>query len=48
MSNKEKNHLHKKYSPTGYTFAGDTGSLKTGFSEVSINHPNGVVNGTSY
>jgi hypothetical protein len=41
MSNKEKNHLHKKYGPAGYTFGTDAGSQKTAFTEVGITHPNG-------
>lgn len=39
MSNKEKNHLHKKYSPANYTFGSDAGSQKTAFSEVGIVAP---------
>jgi hypothetical protein len=48
MSNKEKNQLHKKYSPANYTFGSDAGSQKTAFSEVGIVHPAGILNGTSY
>jgi hypothetical protein len=39
MSNKEKKGLHRKYSPSNYTFGTDQGSQKTAFSEVGIVAP---------
>jgi hypothetical protein len=43
MSNKEKHGLHKKYSPSNYTFGTDAGSQKTAFSEVGIVAPNATI-----
>jgi len=48
MSNKEKNNLHKKYSPANYTFGSDTGSQKTAFTEVGVVAPNITGGGVLY
>lgn len=41
MVSKEKNALHGKFGPAGYTFGGDSGSTRTGFIENAVATPYG-------